>query len=317
VLLLQEPRLQGDDVRALQERLRALGYWQAGAVDGIFGPQSEAAVRAFQRINRLQVDGVVGPQTSVRLWSPEASAAVVPIVVHSSFSFLLGGAQSGSWLDAAAAGPLLLGGEGYRVLAQQSAETAAIGNGPALTDPLCTELYTVDLEPAVGDAAAVAVGGDWPLQPRAPRELTQLDPALQQLVVTFLQSRGIAQPDVRIVSATSIDLEGNGSDELVFTATRLSSQDPTDAAAGDYSFVGVLKAHGGNLTLVELAGNYFSQGGDFVAPYEYRTLAILDLNGDGALEIVVNGNYYEGASTSAFQVEATSAQALLTVSCGA
>jgi murein L,D-transpeptidase YcbB/YkuD len=33
------------------------------AVDGIFGPQTEAAVRAFQKDKHLQVDGIAGPIT--------------------------------------------------------------------------------------------------------------------------------------------------------------------------------------------------------------------------------------------------------------
>jgi Putative peptidoglycan binding domain/Heterokaryon incompatibility protein Het-C len=56
---------RGPAVRELQQRLNARG---AGlVVDGIFGPRTQAAVRTFQRTNRLQVDGVVGARTWARL----------------------------------------------------------------------------------------------------------------------------------------------------------------------------------------------------------------------------------------------------------
>src|SRR2546423_5834529 len=51
----------GHPVRTLQHLLRAHGYTLA--VDGIFGPQTEAAVRAVQSSRGLAVDGIVGPQT--------------------------------------------------------------------------------------------------------------------------------------------------------------------------------------------------------------------------------------------------------------
>jgi peptidoglycan hydrolase-like protein with peptidoglycan-binding domain/DNA invertase Pin-like site-specific DNA recombinase len=49
-------------VRALQRRLRSLGQ-RPGPVDGLFGPQTEAAVEYIQRDSGLPVDGIVGPQT--------------------------------------------------------------------------------------------------------------------------------------------------------------------------------------------------------------------------------------------------------------
>jgi N-acetylmuramoyl-L-alanine amidase len=54
--------LRGEDVVALQERLNTLGF-SAGRVDGRFGPNTEAAVRAFQRAYGLAGDGSVGPET--------------------------------------------------------------------------------------------------------------------------------------------------------------------------------------------------------------------------------------------------------------
>jgi hypothetical protein len=51
----------GDAVRDLQQNLSALGY--PLAVDGIFGKDTEAAVRAFQHDHGLGADGVVGPRT--------------------------------------------------------------------------------------------------------------------------------------------------------------------------------------------------------------------------------------------------------------
>ena len=56
---------QQHPVKTLQYLLRARGH--NVAVDGIFGPRTDAAVRAFQQQNGLAVDGIVGPNTWSRL----------------------------------------------------------------------------------------------------------------------------------------------------------------------------------------------------------------------------------------------------------
>lgn len=56
---------RGASVQQVQTQLRAAGA--NIAVDGIFGSQTQSAVRDFQRRNGLQVDGIVGPQTLSRL----------------------------------------------------------------------------------------------------------------------------------------------------------------------------------------------------------------------------------------------------------
>ncbi|MGK7924808.1 MAG: peptidoglycan-binding protein [Spirulina sp.] len=55
-------QMRGEAVKRLQERLRILGFF-SGAVDGFFGEQTLAAVKAFQQQNNLTVDGIVGAKT--------------------------------------------------------------------------------------------------------------------------------------------------------------------------------------------------------------------------------------------------------------
>jgi N-acetylmuramoyl-L-alanine amidase len=62
LLYLRQPMLRGDDVAALQSRLGALGF-DAGRVDGIFGPDTKRALDEFQRNIGIVVDGVCGPGT--------------------------------------------------------------------------------------------------------------------------------------------------------------------------------------------------------------------------------------------------------------
>ena len=68
----------GPDVSALQNRLRDRGF-SPGAIDGSFGPGTEAAVLAFQRSEGLLADGVVGPRTAAALGL--AAPAPVPFSV--------------------------------------------------------------------------------------------------------------------------------------------------------------------------------------------------------------------------------------------
>jgi N-acetylmuramoyl-L-alanine amidase len=58
-LYLKSPHMRGDDVALLQAQLNALGF-DAGREDGIFGVETDQAVRAFQKEYAVVGDGIFG-----------------------------------------------------------------------------------------------------------------------------------------------------------------------------------------------------------------------------------------------------------------
>jgi peptidoglycan hydrolase-like protein with peptidoglycan-binding domain len=66
---------EGAEGRQVQMLQRALGI----GTDGIFGPETEAAVKQFQERNGLSVDGIVGPQTWSALRGSGISASLASV----------------------------------------------------------------------------------------------------------------------------------------------------------------------------------------------------------------------------------------------
>ena len=63
---------RGDEVIQIQTKLKRWGYYN-GAIDGIYGSQTLAAVRWFQSKNGLTVDGIAGPKTLAAMGINNAS----------------------------------------------------------------------------------------------------------------------------------------------------------------------------------------------------------------------------------------------------
>ena len=56
---------------------------------------------------------------------------------------------------------------------------------------------------------------------------------------------------------------------------------------------------------------------DSVAPNVYNLAAVLDLNGDGKLEVMVHSFYYEVGQTTIYRWQPDKIEAVLSVECGA
>jgi hypothetical protein len=67
VLRLTHPFTKGERVRWVQERLNAKGASPKVATDGVWGPNTDQAFRAFQKRAHLEVDGIYGPKSHAAL----------------------------------------------------------------------------------------------------------------------------------------------------------------------------------------------------------------------------------------------------------
>ena len=96
--VLLENGNEGRQVRLLQEKLGI-------TADGVFGPETEAAVRTFQAAHDLEADGIVGPRTSAALAGEGASVTALADTAETAFSSSVREAVSDPASSASSPGP--------------------------------------------------------------------------------------------------------------------------------------------------------------------------------------------------------------------
>ena len=147
----------------------------------------------------------------------------------------------------------------------------------------------------------------------------------------FLKVRGVADPKVRITRILRIDLDGDGEEEVLVNATNyFTDEKSNDSSAapfpeapihapqsGNYSIVILRRVVDGNVRTELVAGEVYAKPNESVAPNVYDLAAVLDLNGDGKLEVIVHSFYYEGGETTIYRCGPKKAEAVLSVACGA
>jgi hypothetical protein len=132
------PGMRGEPVRALQMRLQRLGHY-AGAIDGIFGPITDGALRAFQRSVGIVVDGYAGPKTFAAI---EAALSPDPIIVKEEAAMPAPapiGHNGGTALEPQMSGP--------PSPVQQSAKAVGAAKWAAIAGALWTAVVAADVLP--------------------------------------------------------------------------------------------------------------------------------------------------------------------------
>lgn len=232
-----------------------------------------------------------------------AQTAIVPIIELKGGG-LMGGVQNGKFLAPAKVSPKLQTDTEVILVGMSGVEEGGVTFAKkAEQEDVCPDFTRMKMDLEQDHGVAIGTNGDWDPMPRKPNAIALTNAAYVSVVTSFLKGKGILRPVVKITQAYRIDLEGDGVEEVLLAATYYKKGLSSSAAVGDYSFVMVRKAVGKNVTNHLLKGDFITKKVDFGAPTENHISAIADLNGDGKLEIVLYGSYYEGEFASAFEMK--------------
>jgi len=270
---------------------------------------------------------VLGPWTHAGL---AVAAPIFPIVAFNDFfgeskptGYLLGASSGRRWLKPRAAAGLIRGQEQYRLYTLAGEAGNSAGGKPTKGEEgPCTDTLYVTLAPyPAGRGSLVAVAGAWNAMPRKPKVANPEAQAYKEAAAAILRSKGIANPKVNLTQVLQVDLDGDGVEEVLVCASNYARFPQggltPDARAGDYSVVFLRQVVQGQVVTKIIAGEFYPQAKKFNAPSEYRIIGVLDLNGDGVLEIVLSGRYYEGDWTEAYRIEGAKITKLFNMGCGA
>jgi FG-GAP repeat len=212
----------------------------------------------------------------------------------------------------------------YRVYGLTQAFGEAHGAKPKANDEdVCSDLLVVSLSPEP-EKGVIALAAPWNALPRKPQVIDQTQKVYVDAVRDFLKTKGIEQPKVKIENILRVDLDNDGEEEVLINATNYFEKDegaPMRSPAGSYSMVLLRRVVSGKVESQLVEGQfhpkaYVRKEDSFDAPNVYKVIAVLDLDGDGKMEIVVRSDYYEGGATTIYRCDPKKVKELLSVSCG-
>jgi hypothetical protein len=256
---------------------------------------------------------------AVILFSVLANAQVVPIVEMQSGG-LLGGVENGKWLDAKTTFGKLKGEVKYSLF-DITGKTNDLTLTAEFPGEPCDDHYSIFNDSQARDerkGVGIGSGVKWNPLPRPLKSIGLTDKTYLKIVSDILRLKGLPRAKAVIEQAVRVDLDGDGVEEVLLTASSYGGKISPQADANNYSFVLLRKVVAGKAQNIMISEEYVKKVVEFGAPSRFEIAGIADLNGDKKMEIVVFGEYYEGSGADIYEIKGNKAVAIekLGASCG-
>lgn len=164
----------------------------------------------------------------------------------------------------------------------------------------------------------IGVAGGWLSQNRGVKNLSTDDATYIQAVTEWFQSQGDSPATVRITRILQADLEGDGTNEVLLSASYFKDSSGHMVETGDYSIVLMRKVVGNEVVTIPLARDYYVTSlpeAELTYPLTYTVAGALDLNRDGTLEVIVDVSRWEGGGVIIYRVDGRNVREVLRTIC--
>ncbi len=252
-------------------------------------------------------------QASPAATQTRAEGATTPVLIK---GLLVGGLSQGRWMQAPEffnSGAVDLNGYLYDVYVNGKKIGTATGGLP--TDSLSGEVQTektyipgydvITLRDENGQKVEydIAIRADWNLFPRSYATADARNQAWLGLAKTLLKNEGLTDPQTEVKQVVRADLDNNGSEEILIAADNTVEGRFEQVAAGDNAILIFKTAEAASGQAVEKDIHTRDESEPSIYRWLFRVHAIADLDGDGAMEVVVRSWYYEGESWSVYKLD--------------
>jgi hypothetical protein len=254
------------------------------------------------------------------LGSSFAAHAQESLIVELPWRYVLGGHSGGKWLGSGQAGQKIKKGTEFQLYTLKGGSGKVTASKAAPEEDVCMDVWLATLNKEM-ESDAIGIAAPWNAMPREVKSGDLKQDVYVKAVGDILTAQGIKKPVVKITQHLRVDLDGDGSEEVLIAATQYPTAEgegsaPTAAKAGNYSFVVLRRVQEGKAVTQILEGEFYPRNMEFNAPNVHSVGGLLDLDGDGKMEIILDWQYYEGGGTTAWKLGAKKAVKVLEISCG-